>query len=81
MSRFLFCLAFLAISASPSFGDDVYVVQISGTIEKGLAAFVDRVMEEAELENVRAVIFEIDTPGGVLEAALVIRDAVLYSEV
>lgn len=81
MSRFLFCLVFLAISASPSFGDDVYVVQISGTIEKGLAAFVDRVMEEAELENVRAVIFEIDTPGGVLEAALVIRDAVLYSEV
>jgi membrane-bound serine protease (ClpP class) len=59
---------------------DVYLVQISGTIEKGLAAFVDRVMVEAEAEGADAVIFEIDTPGGALDAALVIRDAVLYSE-
>ena len=81
MRRLLFCLVFLTTSASSSFGDDVYVVQISGTIEKGLAAFVDRVMEEAEVDGIDAVIFEIDTPGGVLDAALVIRDAVLYSEV
>ena len=59
----------------------VYVVPIEGTIEGGLAAFISRVMEEAEAEDVSAVIFEIDTPGGALDAALVIRDAILYSDV
>ncbi len=59
----------------------VYVVPIEGTIERGLAAFVSRVMDDAEAEGVSAVIFEIDTPGGALDAALVIRDAILYSDV
>ena len=59
----------------------VYVVPIEGTIEKGLAAFVSRVMAEAASEGVSAVVFEIDTPGGALDAALTIRDAILYSDV
>ena len=59
----------------------VYVVPIEGTIERGLAAFVSRVMDDAEAEGASAVIFEIDTPGGALDAALVIRDAILYSDV
>ena len=59
----------------------VYVVPIEGTIEKGLAAFMSRVMTEAKAEGVSAVILEIDTPGGALDAALTIRDAILYSDV
>ena len=59
----------------------VYVVPIKGTIERGLAAFVSRVMDDAESEGASAVIFEIDTPGGALDAALVVRDAILYSDV
>jgi membrane-bound serine protease (ClpP class) len=59
----------------------VYIVPIEGTIERGLAAFVSRVMEDAEAEGASAVIFEINTPGGALDAALVIRDAILYSDV
>jgi membrane-bound serine protease (ClpP class) len=80
MRQFLIFLTFAVLLTAPAMAGDVYLVQISGTIEKGLAAFVDRVMVEAEAEGADAVIFEIDTPGGALDAALVIRDAVLYSE-
>ena len=80
MRQFLIFLTFVVLLTAPAMAGDVYLVQISGTIEKGLAAFVDRVMVEAEAEGADAVIFEIDTPGGALDAALVIRDAVLYSE-
>ena len=38
-------------------------------------------MNEAEAAGTAAVIFEIDTPGGALDAALDIRDAILYSDV
>ena len=64
-----------------SAAETVYIVPIQGTIENGLAAFVSRVMSEAEEEGAAAVIFEIDTPGGALDAALTVRDAILYSEV
>jgi membrane-bound serine protease (ClpP class) len=71
----------LSSTVSSTAADTVYVVPIQGTIEKGLAAFISRVMEDAEAEGVSAVVFDIDTPGGALDAALTIRDAVLYSEV
>ncbi len=81
MQRLLFLLTTIVLSAHPAVAEDVFHMNISGTIEKGLAAFVDRVMMEAESDGVDAVIIEIDTPGGALDAALVIRDALLYSEV
>ncbi len=66
---------------SPARAAEVHVAKISGTIEGGVAAFVIRVMDEAESGGAAAVIFEIDTPGGALDAALDIRDAILYSDV
>lgn len=78
----LLTTAFVALLiAAPAAAEDVYLVNVSGTIEKGLAAFVTRVMDEAETDGAGAVIVEIDTPGGALDAALVIRDALLYSEI
>jgi len=74
-----FC-TILAFSLSAQ-AEEVHVAKINGTIEGGVAAFVIRVMEEAEDAGASAVIFEIDTPGGALNAALTIRDAILYSEV
>ena len=82
MRTTLAVLAFLLLRPATCLADgSVYVAPIEGTIERGLAAFISRIMEEAEAENAAAVIFEIDTPGGALDAALVIRDAILYSEV
>ncbi len=65
----------------PARAEEVHVAKINGTIEGGVAAFVTRVMGEAEAAGAAAIIFEIDTPGGALNAALDIRDAILYSEV
>jgi membrane-bound serine protease (ClpP class) len=60
----------------------VYAVEISGTIDLGLAPFLDRVIDEAESDpQARAVLIEIDTPGGRLDAALQMRKSILGSEV
>ncbi len=59
----------------------VFVVQIRDQIDLGLAPYLTRVLEEAERENARAVILEIDTPGGRLDAVLQMRHAILSSPV
>ena len=75
---FLFLVTTFALSVQ---AEEVHIAKISGTIEGGVAAYVTRVMDDAEEAGAAAVIFEIDTPGGALDAALTIRDAILYSDV
>ncbi len=53
-------------------------VQISETVDPGLAAFVKRVLEEHR--EGETVVLEINTLGGRLDAALVIRDALLATK-
>jgi membrane-bound serine protease (ClpP class) len=55
----------------------VYVVPIGGIIDLGLAPFVQRVLDEAANANAAAVILEINTFGGRVDAAVLIRDALL----
>lgn len=81
MKNIILLLILLLTQQSTAQAQDVYVAPIKGTIEKGVAAFVTRVMSDAEHNGAEAVIFEIDTPGGALDAALTIRDAILYSDV
>lgn len=81
MMRYIVLFIALLSSQSPANAQNVYVAPITGTIERGIAAFVTRVMADAESEGAAAVIFEIDTPGGALDAALTIRDAILYSDI
>ena len=59
----------------------VYVVPITGTIDLGLAPYLSRVLAEAEAEGAAAVLLQIDTPGGRLDAVLQMRDALLGSGV
>jgi membrane-bound serine protease (ClpP class) len=47
----------------------VYMVPIEDTVEKGLNAFLDRAVREAEEDNASAIIFEVNTPGGAVDAA------------
>jgi hypothetical protein len=54
-----------------------YVVPIDG----GLAPFVDRVLEEVAGADATAVIFEVNTFGGLVDAAVSIRDALLQARV
>lgn len=57
----------------------VYVVPITGVIDLGLAPFVARTLDEAAKAGAKAVIFDINTFGGRVDAAVLIRDALLQS--
>ena len=59
----------------------VYVAPIEGMIDLGLAPFVQRVLNEATQEGAAAVILEINTFGGRVDAAVLIRDALLNAAV
>lgn len=54
----------------------VYRVAVTGTIELGLAPFIRRAISEAEAAGARAVILDVNTLGGRVDAALNIVDAV-----
>lgn len=54
----------------------VYRVPVVGVIELGLAPFVQRSLREAQRAGASAVILDIDTPGGRVDAAERIADAV-----
>ena len=62
-------------------GPVVYVVAITGTIDLGLAPYLERAIEEAEEADAAALIIEIDTPGGRLDAVLQMQDALLDAQV
>lgn len=59
----------------------VYVLKIDGVIDLGLAPFVKRVLAEATEAGAAAVILEIDTFGGRVDAAVQIRDTLLDAKV
>lgn len=57
----------------------VYVVPIDGIIDLGLAPFVERVLKEAAEAKAAAVVLDVNTFGGRVDAAVIIRDALLNS--
>ncbi len=57
--------------------DEVYLVSIKGTIDLGLSSYVQRALEEAVSNKAKAVILEIDTFGGRVDAAVQIRDQII----
>jgi membrane-bound serine protease (ClpP class) len=57
----------------------VYVAPVQGMIDLGLAPFVRRVLDEASAAGAAAVVLDIDTFGGRVDAAVLIRDALLRS--
>ena len=59
----------------------VYRVPVTGVIEMGLAPFIERALREAEGARAEAVILDIDTPGGRVDAAERIADAIANSHV
>ena len=59
----------------------VYLVPIDGVIDLGLAPLVARVLDEAANAGAAAVILDINTFGGRVDAAVLIRDALLNAKV
>jgi membrane-bound serine protease (ClpP class) len=58
----------------------VEVIRIEGMVDLGLASFVHRVVTEAAKANKSAVVLEINTHGGRVDAAVLIRDALLEAK-
>lgn len=50
-------------------GELVYVIPIEKEVEKGLYAFLSRGIDDAREAGADTVIFDIDTPGGLVDAA------------
>jgi membrane-bound serine protease (ClpP class) len=77
----LACLAtFASAPAQDQRSAAVYVIPIEGTIDLGLAPFVARVLGEAAKAGAAAVVLDINTFGGRVDAAVQIRDALLNSK-
>ncbi|MCW5661605.1 MAG: hypothetical protein KIT60_28220 [Burkholderiaceae bacterium] len=77
-------LPFMLLLASATAQDKrpvVHVAPIEGMIDLGLAPFVQRVLDEATQANAAAVVLEINTFGGRVDAAVQIRDALLNAPV
>lgn len=74
-------ILFYLVFISPLFSEIIYTVPIEGTIDLGLPPFIKRVISQAESDNAKAIIFDINTFGGRVDAATQIKDAILSSKV
>jgi membrane-bound serine protease (ClpP class) len=86
MVRLLAAMAALVLAGStPTTAQErravVYVAPIEGIIDLGLAPFVERVLDQAAAEGAAAVVLEVNTFGGRVDAAVQIRDALLGAKV
>ena len=59
----------------------VYVIPIHGTIDLGLAPFLSRAILEAKQAGAAAVLLDINTFGGRVDAGVAMRDTLLNSPV
>ncbi len=71
------------LAGLPDLGDranrSVVIIPIEGEIDLGLAPFVERAI--AEHPDAAAIVLDVDTFGGRVDAAVVIRDAILDSDI
>ncbi|MFJ5768559.1 nodulation protein NfeD [Psychrobacillus sp. NPDC093180] len=73
-----FCLLvlsfFLVVPTFTADSPSVYKIPIHKEVEKGLYAFLERSIHDAEEAGANAIIFEINTPGGFVDSAQKIAD-------
>ncbi|WP_347338993.1 NfeD family protein [Paenalkalicoccus suaedae] len=77
MFRILFFATLLAVAFSAvivsanesNASKTVYFVPVEQTVERGLEAFMNRAVQTAEEEGVDHIVFELNTPGGRVDAA------------
>ena len=76
MPACMFLIAGLAAGGLPSAQPSrslVYVVPIDGAIDLGLAPFLARTIRDAERADAAAVLLDINTFGGRVDAAITMR--------
>ena len=75
------CLLYYIFCISVLYSDVVYRVPIEGTIDLGLPPFIQRTLDDAESNEATAVIFDINTFGGRVDAATQIQEAILGANI
>ena len=70
----LFIFSFICTLGFSQAQRPVYIIPIKGVIDLGLSAFIKRSLQEAEENQASAIILEIDTFGGRVDAAVEICD-------
>jgi membrane-bound serine protease (ClpP class) len=68
-------------SVAPEPGASVYLIPVNGVIELGLAPFIERSLHEAESAGAAAAVLELETPGGRVDAAQRVVNAVEDAEI
>ncbi|MEO6834509.1 MAG: NfeD family protein [Candidatus Tumulicola sp.] len=71
---------FGAASAASLIDRPVVVVPIDGTVDEGMAHLVERSVELANGEKAAAIVLDINSPGGLVDPAFRIRDALFSAQ-
>lgn len=74
---FFVLLSFIILTKISAQKQKIYIGNIEGEIDLGIAPYVKRVVVEAEKNGAKAIIFKINTFGGRVDAATQIKDAIL----
>src|SRR5581483_8859671 len=64
-------------TASPAPQGPIVVIPITGVVDDGMDHLVQRSVDSARRAGASAIVLDVNSPGGVLEAAFDIRDAIL----
>tara|TARA_B100000131_G_scaffold322650_1_gene377412 strand:+ start:3986 stop:5344 length:1359 start_codon:yes stop_codon:yes gene_type:complete len=81
MKNKVYFFLYILLSSFLLNAQSIYVIPIKGDIDMGLPYFIERGIEEAENNNAKFIIFDIDTFGGRVDAATRIKDAILDSKI
>ncbi len=86
--RIILIILVMALLVLPSFlqgssgnKDTLYQVSLEGAVEHGLKSYLERAFKEAERVEADAILMEINTPGGRVDAAQEIRDLIVEAPV
>ncbi len=74
-------LILLFTTSALATGGGTYVIPIKGDINEGNLHFIERSYVEAVTAGADAIIFEVDTYGGYVDAAIYIKDIIFNSDI
>lgn len=77
----LFAVFPVSLTAQKVARGSIYRVPVHGVIELGLAPFIARSIQDAEKAGARAIVLDIETPGGRVDAAQQIVNALKESKI
>lgn len=84
LNRLILVFIFLILLGSIAYADgesNVYIVPIKGEINRATSNFVRDILEELNRKEVDAIIFEIDTYGGLIDEAQKIKDQIIATNI